>query len=140
MRKTLLAAMAFAGWVGYASAQSMPGTPVGSSMVMPVGTRLPDAGSRLPTVGKPPAGSNSTSAPFSGQWPTVDKNLVVAPYPSSPPQSDPNNFWDKLYDRWKMMFKEPEQPPPTYTPGIARRNRERREKEAKLELQRRMRD
>ena len=66
----------------------------------------------------------------------MDPNLVVAPYPTPPSTS--NSFWDKLYQRWMHIFVDDTRPNPTYTPGISRRNRERREK--REEEMRRMRD
>jgi hypothetical protein len=123
-----------------ANAQTMPGKPVGTPSVQPVGTRLPSVGTQLPKVGQPPSGYNGSkpNSPFAqgGNWPTnVDPNLVVAPYPT--PKLDSDGFWDKLYQRWLVLFEDDKKAQPTWVPGISRRNRERREKEQEV---RRMRD
>jgi hypothetical protein len=118
---------------------NMPGKAVGSPSVQPVGTRLPQTGSQLPKVGQPPSGYNGSrpNTPFQGDnWPKPDPNLVVAPYPT--PNLGTDGFWDKLYKRWLTLFDDKNSTQPTWVPGIARRNRERREKyEAEM---RRMRD
>jgi hypothetical protein len=117
---------------------NMPGTAVGKPSVQPVGapvgSRLPDVGTRLP----PAVGQGAGQSPFGGAWPTpdpktVDPKSVVAPYPMQPaPASD---FWDKLQQRWATLF-DPPKPPQTnnWVPGLSRRARERRERaEAALE-------
>lgn len=123
-----------------ADAQTMPGQAVGTPSVQPVGTRLPNVGTQLPKVGQPPSGyngGNSTTSPFNqGNWPTPDPNLVVAPYPT--PKLNSDSYWDKLYQRWLVLFTDDNKDKPTWVPGISRRNRERREKE--LAAMRRMRD
>jgi hypothetical protein len=136
MRGTILLAsglVAFA-FAGRAQAQTMPGTPVGTPSVQPVGTRLPSVGNPLPKVGQPPTGYNgakpgtTADSPFGqGNWPSIDPNLVVAPYPT--PKLNSDNFWDKLYQRWLVLFTDDNKDKPTWVPGISRRNRERREKE-----------
>lgn len=122
-----------------ASAQVMPGKAVGVPSVQPVGTRLPTVGTQLPRVGQPPGapGNKPPESPFTqGNWPTPDPNLVIAPYPT--PKLDSGNFWDRLYQRWLVLFTDDPQPTPNWVPGISRRNRERREK--REEMLRRQRD
>jgi hypothetical protein len=127
--------------LGQSPYNTMPGTPVGSPSVQPVGQPV---GTRLPTVGQkvgtPPTGyPKDATSPFAGEnWPKIDPKQVVAPYPT--PQGQADSFWDKLYKRWLTIFPEDKAPKPTYTPGIARRNRERAEKREQEELTRRMRD
>lgn len=108
----------------------MPGTPVGLPSVAPVGNRLPQVGSQLPRVGTSPSGYNGANpnSPFVGKdWPKPDPNLVVAPYPT--PNLKTDSFWDKLLERWQVLFAGDQKPPTsTWTPGISRRNRERKEK------------
>jgi hypothetical protein len=80
-------------------------------------------------VGTSPSGYNgkNPSSPFTGDnWPKPDPNLVVAPYPT--PKLNSDSFWDKLYARWMTWFAGDQTPPTTWTPGISRRNRERKEK------------
>ena len=121
---------------------SMPGKPVGLASVQPVGTRLPSVGTRLPSVGSKLPGygdkpaATGTPNPFQGNYPKVDPNLVVAPYPTEQKQDD---FWDSLLKRWSMSFAGDKPPTPQYTPGLARRNRERAKQHAQDEMLRRMR-
>jgi len=119
---------------------SMPGIPVGSSSnVKPVGTRLPSVGTQLPKVGQSlPGYGENAKTPFQGNFPKVDENLVVAPYPSQPKPED--DFWDALQKRFGVLFAGEKQPTPTWTPGIARRNRDRAKEREKQEMLRRMRD
>ena len=55
----------------------------------------------------------------------IDPSTVVGPYPGMP-KPEPN-FWQKLEERWAAMFRPDAVPPPpnNWTPGLARRNRER---------------
>jgi hypothetical protein len=111
--------------------QSLPGgTPVGTAYApMPVGTQLPQVGTRLPPLGRPPAGATDPSiGNFNpSQSTSPDPNAVIAPYPTSTKPAD-KSFWDNVYDRWVALFST-NSPPPVqkWTPGIARRNRERAE-------------
>jgi len=115
----------------------MPGTPVGKPMVEAVGTRLPSVGTQLPKVGKPLDGKPSTK-PFDGSAPKVDPNLVVAPFPT--PNEEPENFWDKLYRRWSVIFDSPDERPPSgYIPSFSRRARERNRERQREEMMRRWR-
>ena len=110
----------------------MPGSAVGRPSVQPVGspvgTRLPDVGTKLGSA----VGGYGPNSPFGGQWPTVDPNQVVAPYPQQPgPAAD---FWDKLAQRWAASFDPPKPPETKWIPGTTRRARERRERyEAAME-------
>ena len=142
-RRMMWAAVTVAVFATAVSAQTpqqsavMPGTPVGTPSVQPIGSRLPSVGTQPPRVGQPLQSGKLPASPFVGDgWPKVDPNLVVAPYPTPPSTS--NSFWDKLYQRWMHIFVDDTRPNPTYTPGISRRNRERREK--REEEMRRMRD
>jgi hypothetical protein len=103
-------------------------------LLKPVGTRLPQA---VPSAGTPigmiPGGRspglptpqyNQAQRP-SGQM--INMSNVVAPYPG---QTAPEpNVWEKLQASWFGLFhSEPATATrPSYTPGIARRNQERRE-------------
>lgn len=114
----------------------MPGTSVGRPSVSPVGspvgTRLPDVGSKLPSS----IGGGAASNPFAGNWPTVDPKTVVAPFPQQP--SPTADFWDKLMLRWAATFDPPKPPQTGWVPGLSRRARERRERaEAMMERWRR---
>jgi hypothetical protein len=114
---------------------SMPGQRVGSAMVGPVGQQLPKVGSQLPKVGNAPG----TTVPKQqdafglqgyGIKPSqlaFDPKNIVSPYPLGPAGQE-KDFWDKLYDRWLGLF-ESDTPTPSrnYTPGLTRRNRERKE-------------
>ncbi len=111
----------------------MPGTPVGTPLVQPVGAAIPKA---APSVGSPvgtgPGGIPGALNPGGGAPPgrVIDTSNVVAPYPGMP--SPPPSFWDKLQQRWFALLgsNQPAQKPTQWTPGIARRNRERaRERE-----------
>lgn len=114
----------------------MPGTTVGRPSVQPVGTqvgtRLPDVGTKLGSA----VGGYGANSPFGGQWPTVNPDQVVAPYPQQPgPAAD---FWDKLAQRWAAAFDPPKPPETKWVPGSTRRARERRERyEATMERWRR---
>jgi hypothetical protein len=111
----------------------MPGTSVGRPSVKPVGspvgTRLPDVGTKLGSA----VGGYGPNSPFGGQWPTgIDPNQVVAPYPQQP--SPAADFWDKLQQRWAAIFDPPKPPETKWIPGTTRRARERRERyEATME-------
>ncbi len=129
MRRMLAGGVAVGGLAGGAAAQ-MPGTPVGRPLVQPVGTRLPQA---VPSVGEKvgtgPSGIPSGLDPIGPKpdgKPFEIKN-VVAPYPGMP--KPPADFWQKLEARWFALFESdrPAVKPTNWTPGLARRNRERKE-------------
>ena len=116
-----------------ASAQAqyvMPGgTPVGRAAIAPVGTQQPQVGTQFPKVGQP-AGFMGTDGKFTIEKPmqqVVDPKAVVAPYPGMPGEEP--DFWDRLYARsLKVMgMNQPVIVQKNYTPGLSRRNRERRE-------------
>ena len=135
MMRILLASVCMGiGTMAYAQVpviSSLPGgTPVGSAYApKPVGTTLPQVGTKLPPLGRPAAAATNPSIgnfnPAQSAYPTP--STVIAPYPTSQKPED-KSFWDKLYDRWTGLFAT-SAPAPTknYTPGIARRNRERNE-------------
>ena len=121
-----------------ASAQAqyvMPGgTPVGRAVIEPVGTQQTQVGTQFPKIGKPagfygPSGQFTTEKPVQ---PVVDLKNVVAPYPGMP--GEPKDFWDRLYDRSMkaMGINQPKIVQQNWTPGLARRNRERREERARI--------
>src|SRR4051812_16689749 len=111
-----LAAWALAGCggailAGPAAAQQppttqMPGTPVGTPLVQPVGTQLPRA---APSVGAPVGtGPGGTPSPLDPRAPTppgqaIDLKNVVGPYPGMP--APPPSFWEKLEQRWFALFQ-----------------------------------
>lgn len=142
MCRLIASALAVAGLAGTAVAQgqpstytvapsgaAMPGLPVGSAMVAPAGTPIPKAvpaaGAR---VGTGPTGIPSLLDPRSPQGPQIDLKNVVGPYPGMPKPAP--TFWDKLEASWAALFGPTPMvaQSPNWTPGIARRNRE-REKE-----------
>jgi hypothetical protein len=133
--RTLLASVCVAlGSAAYAQVpviSALPGgTPVGSAYApKPVGTTLPPVGTKLPPLGKPATTATNPTIgnfnPAQSAYPTP--STVIAPYPTSQKPADVS-FWDKLYDRWAALFTtNAPAPTKTYTPGIARRNRERAE-------------
>ena len=109
---------------------AMPGgTPVGRSTIAPVGTQQPQVGTQFPKVGHP-AGYMGLDGKFTTEKPqqqVVDPKAVVAPYPGMPGKEP--DFWDRLYDRSlrAMGMDQPKVVQKNWTPGLARRNRERRE-------------
>lgn len=116
----------------------MPGVPVGKPSILqpvgtPVGTRLPTVGTQLQQAVDP----KKPTSPFNGVWPTVDEDLVIAPYPGMKKASA--DFWDRLAERWAALLAPPPPPPTKWIPGTTRRARERRERQQEL-LERRMRD
>jgi hypothetical protein len=144
MRRSIAGGLLVGGLAGGAAAQapattSMPGTPVGKPILQPVGTRLPqavpNAGER---VGTGPGGIPNPLDPL-GPKPDgtpIKMDNVVAPYPGMA-KPEPT-FWEKLEKRWFALFQSdrPAVRANTWTPGIGRRNRER--KEEREELRRRM--
>ena len=127
----------------YAQDTMMPGKPVGLSSVQPVGTRLPSVGTTLPKVGSSlpgygdkPGKNGAKDTPFQGNYPKVDPDLVVAPYPTETKKDD---FWDDLLKRWAITYGGDKPPTPQWTPGLARRNRERAKEREHKEMHRRMR-
>lgn len=150
MRRLLLAAgVGYGVWAGGAApAQNgpavMPGQVVGTTFSLsPVGSpAAPKVGA--PVGGKPGGGAGGLmSRPYDpyrpldvfkgpdGKGTGLDPKAVVAtvsPFSSTNPQPD---LIDKLYEKLNRVTRffhpVPEVPPPTYTPGISRRNRERAE-------------
>jgi hypothetical protein len=115
------------------SGAAMPGTPVGAAMVMPAGTAIPKA---VPAagakVGTGPAGIPAALDPRAPQGQAIDLKNVVAPYPGMPNPSP--SFWDQLQARWNALLG-PSSPPvqsQNWTPGIARRNRERAKEQMRM--------
>lgn len=114
------------------NATAMPGgTPVGRPLIGPVGTQQPQVGTALPKIGKT-AGYYGPDGKFTTEKPVeqnVDPKLVVAPYPGMP--GEEKDFWDRLYDRSMraMGINQPKIVQQNWTPGLARRNRDRREAE-----------
>ena len=142
MRRLLLAFGVACAAAGTASAQAqgsmtasgnalMPGQGVGTGFSLPgVGTRQPQA---APNVGAPIG--NALTRPYDPSKPYdvfkgtgLDRNAVVAPVQAM--GADNPNLLDRFYVKLGTVFgfKKPDLPPqPNYTPGIARRNRERAE-------------
>ena len=131
-----LAAVALGQSVGFAQA-SMPGqtvgTPAARPVLKPVGTRLPaaapQAGTPITGLATQQPGVVGPGAPGAGQQPQgtpLDLKNVVAPYPNMPKES---TYWEKFEQRWFALFQS-DAPAvrPNYTPGIARRNKDRRDK------------
>ena len=138
MRRFLMAltAVAFAHGVGFAQL-GMPGQTVGSPaarpILQPVGARLPaaapQAGTPITGLATQQPGLVGPGAPGAGQQPQgtpLDLKNVVAPYPNMPKES---TFWENLERRWFLLF-ESDAPAvrPNFTPGIGRRNKDRRER------------
>ena len=109
----------------------MPGQGVGTGFSLPsVGTRQPQA---APNAGTPIG--NALSRPYDPSKPYdvfkgtgLDAKNVVAPVQAR--GGGEGNLLARLYQKMGGVFgfKKPDLPPqPNYTPGIARRNRERAE-------------
>lgn len=133
MRRFFLLAGIGAGLTaGAAVGQQMPGQNVGKPLLMPVGTQLPRVGTQLPRVGSPPPGFNGlNNSSFPSQTPVVDPSLIVGPVPNSMPGTagtEPS-FFDRLYIRWRELFglSTPATNQNNWTPGLGRRNRDRRD-------------
>jgi hypothetical protein len=107
----------------------MPGTTVGTQLLRPVGTQIPKA---APAAGNPVGTTPGASFPtdLTGSLPgqTINKSAVVGPLPDSFDMipTEPS-AWDKFVARFgaSLGFITPEPRAPNWTPGIARRNRER---------------
>jgi hypothetical protein len=140
MKRFAAGLLAGAGLAGAASAQppstytvapngaAMPGTPVGTAMVAPAGLAIPKAVPAAGTKIAPgPTGLAPSLDPRSPQGQVIDLTNVVAPYPGMPKPAP--TFWDQLQARWDALLG-PASPPVQsngWTPGIGRRNRERKE-------------
>jgi len=122
----------------YAQIGQMPGIGVGRPvMLQPVGNQLPRVGTALPRVGTNPNGLNMSQQnkqdPFGlnglGIKPSqlaFDPKDVISPYPQMP--SGETSFWDRVYDRWLGLFgTDAPATSSNWTPGLSRRNKERRE-------------
>ncbi len=140
----ILRALLLTGGLVLAESQSsaqfgqMPGIGVGKPvMLQPVGNQLPQVGTAVPRVGSNPTGLNMSQQnkqdPFGlnglGIKPSqlaFDPKDVISPYPQMP--NGETSFWDRVYDRWLGLFGM--DAPATrgnWTPGLSRRNKERRE-------------
>ena len=116
----------------------MPGVTVGTmpagAGVKPVGIPIPKAAPRAgtPVAGGtlpgtvPPIGPGANGQPVPPNGKLIDLSNVVAPYPNMPKEL---TFWEKLEARYFYWLNPPEpvMAPPNWTPGLGRRNRERRE-------------
>lgn len=113
-----------------AAPAAMPGTQIGKPILQPVGNPIskavPQAGQRVGSGpgGLPPSLDPQLPRPAGQQ---IDLKNVIAPYPQQP--TPDKSFWTKLEDRWFALFQSPTPAvrPNNWTPGIARRNRERAE-------------
>jgi hypothetical protein len=123
-----------------AAAQSplspFPGTgvPVGRPVLTSVGTKIPQAGT---TAGQPIGLLGLDGKPISMERPqgqVVDlKNLAAplsAPLTPGLADSQPKSVFEQVYQKWReaIGLSKPASlaPPGNYTPGLSRRNRERR--------------
>ncbi len=118
------------------------GIPVGRAMLQPVGQTFAPAAQ---PVGQPvgrqvgilgPNGQPVTQQRPEGQM--IDLRNLVAPLsaPLPPGLENPNSpgLIDQFYERWRSLIglsRAPVSgPSPNYTPGLSRRNRERRQNQA----------
>jgi len=130
MRAILVCCGLFCGAAVAQAQYAMPGgVQVGRPMINPVGNQFEKVGAQFPKVGKP-AGFYGANGQFTTEkpvQPAVDLKNVVAPYPGMPGEG--KDFWDRLYDRSTkfMGIDQPKIVQQNWTPGLSRRNRERRE-------------
>jgi hypothetical protein len=140
--RLLLSGVAFIAIADLASAQGnppspypMPGTIVSRPSLAPVGTRLPNA---APKIGTPVGYTGPDGQPINpGQRPAGQivnlNNLsapLVAPLPTDLTGAKPKTYLEQLFDKWKATFgfgPPAVTPPQTWTPGISRRNRDRKD-------------
>jgi len=131
-RFILLAGIGAALSSGAAMGQQMPGQFVGRPLLTPVGTQLPQVGTPIPKVGTPPPGLGGLSGnSFPSQTPVIDRSLIVGPVPTNMPGAAGTtpSFFDRMYIRWRELFglSTPAVNQNNWTPGLGRRNRDRRE-------------
>jgi hypothetical protein len=145
MQKFLMATCAVVAWAGTTLAQApavttMPGTTVGSYSAKPilkpagerVGTATPQAGTPITGLSSAKSGAIGPGA-LGGEKPQgkeIDMKNVIAPYPNMPKEA---TYWEKLEERWFALF-ESDTPAvrQNYTPGIARRNKQRAAERKKM--------
>lgn len=143
MRRFAVSGLLACGLAGAVSAQTptpaplnvtpstgMPGMAVGRPYALQqagqqISRAAPAAGAQVGTgAGGIPGALDPRSPMPPGQ--VIDLKNVVAPYPGQPNPAP--GFWDRLTDRWfGFLLPDPPAPakPPNWTPGIARRNKER---------------
>lgn len=113
----------------------MPGTIVSRPSLAPVGTMFPKVGTK---TGTPVGYTGPDGQPVNpGQRPAGQminlNNLaapLVAPLPNDLTGAKPKTALEKLFDSWKSTFgfgPPATTPPSTFTPGIGRRNKDRKE-------------
>ncbi|MBL8866177.1 MAG: hypothetical protein KF873_12925 [Gemmataceae bacterium] len=139
VRRALLAGFVFALGTGLASAQNVlspfpgSGVPVGRPVFGTVGQTAPPA---APRAGQAIGYVGPDGKPVSMERPAgqvVDlRNLaapITAPLAPGLTDSQPKSVFEKVYDKWRQAIGLDKQTTPTtnnYTPGLSRRNRERR--------------
>lgn len=108
--------------------QQMPGTNVGKPLLQNVGTVFPKAvspaGAAVGTApGKVPQTSPSATLPGGN----INYGAVVGPLPRGTIAPGEQTLWDKVVDRFgdTLGITSAEPRSPAWTPGIARRNRDR---------------
>ena len=121
-----------------ASAQMSPfatsGVPVGKPVFTTVGTNQPAVGTK---PGQPIGYAGADGKPISMERPpgqVVDlKNLaapISAPLPPGLADSQPKSIFESVYEKWRAAIGLTKPTGPlavnNYTPGLSRRNRERR--------------
>lgn len=105
-----------------------PGTAVGQPLLKPVGTQLPKAAPAAGTpVGQTPGGAMPTDITSTLPGQKFDMANVVGPLPESTMLPTEPTLWDKFVAKFgaTLGFVPPQPKAPDWTPGIARRNRER---------------
>lgn len=107
----------------------MPGTVVGQPLLQPVGTQIPKAAPAAGTpVGMTPGGASPTDLTGTLPGQQINTANVVGPLPESFNMipTEPS-LWDKFVAKFgaSLGLVTPEPKAPNWTPGIARRNRER---------------
>lgn len=115
---------------------TMPGDAVGQPLLKPVGTQIPKA---VPAAGTPVGNTPGNTVPkdLTGSLPgqNIDLSAVVGPLPNTlgtlPTQP---SLWDKFVAKYgaSLGLITPEPKAPNWTPGIARRNRERAQRQAQM--------
>lgn len=105
------------------------GVPVGKPLLTSIGQNIPPVATKvgqqigyLGLDGKPVSTERPPGTP-------IDMRNLAAPLPAPlAGDTDPKSVFDKLYDKWRQAIglSKPTATANTYTPGLSRRNRERR--------------
>ena len=113
----------------------LPGSTVGSSFTYPISQPVPNAapgaGMAIGLAPTPGGAGGATSPAAMLPGGSFDPSAVVGPLPSTLLPPAEKTLWQKFVDKYGVdLGLLAEAPPPTgWTPGIGRRNRERRERE-----------